>query len=68
MLLPHITQPTRRNNSKTTIDNIYTNVIIPNSVSSNLTATISDHHPQFVIAPEIFSNSPSAKLNILKRD
>ena len=68
MLLPHIIQPTRRNYSKTTIDNIYANAISSNSVSWNLTATISDHYPQFVIAPAIFSNSPSAKLNIFKRD
>ena len=57
MLLPHILQPTRkRNNSKTLIDNIYSNVITPNNISGNITATISDHLPQFLIAPDIFSN------------
>ena len=33
MLLPHIVQPTRvQNNSKTLIDNIYSNVITPNNI------------------------------------
>ena len=60
MLLPHIVQPTRiRNNSKTLIDNIYSNVITPNNISGNITATISDHLPQCLIAPDIFSNPPS---------
>ena len=68
MILPHIVQPTRiRNNSKTLIDNIYSNVITPNNISSNLTATISDHLPQFFIAPEIFSDPSSTKLNIFER-
>ena len=48
MFLPHNVQPTRiRNNSKNLIDNIYSNVITPNSISGNLTATISDHLPNF---------------------
>ena len=48
-LLPHFVQPTRiRNNSKTLIDNIYSNVIIPNNKSGNITATISDHLPNFL--------------------
>ena len=69
MLLPHIVQPTRiRNNSKTLIDNIYSNVITPNNISGNITATILDHLPQFLIAPDIFSNPPSTKLNIFERD
>ena len=42
VLLPHIVQPTRiRNNSKTLTDNIYLNVITPNNISGNITATIS---------------------------
>ena len=56
-LLPHIVQPTRiRNNSKALIDNIYSNVITPSNISDNITATISDHLPQFLIALDIFSN------------
>ena len=69
MLLPHIVQPTRkRNNSKTLIDNIYSNVITPNIISGNLTATIFDHLPQFLNARDIFSNPPSKKLNLLERN
>ena len=67
MLLPHIVQPTR-NNSKTLIDNIYSNVITPNNISRNIAATISDHLTQFLIAPDVFSNPPSTKLNIFERD
>ena len=64
MLLSHIVQPTRiRNNSKTLTDNIYSNVTTPNNISGDITATISDHLPQFLIA-----NPPSAKLNIFERD
>ena len=69
MLLPHIEQPTRiKSNSKTLIDNIYSDVITPNNISGNITATISDHLPQFFIAPDNFSNPPSTKLNIFERD
>ena len=64
MLLPHIVQPARiKNNPKTLIDNIYSNVT-PNKISGNITATISDHLPQFLITPDIFSHPPSTKLNI----
>ena len=69
-LLPHIVQPKRiRNNSKTLIHDIYLNVITPNNnISGNITVTISDHLPQFLIAPDIFSNPTSTKLNIFERD
>ena len=40
MLLPHIVQPTRtRNNSKSLINNIYSDVVIPNNILDNITAT-----------------------------
>ena len=65
MLLPPIAQLIRNiNNSKTLIDNSSLNVITPNNILGNLTATITDHLPQFLIAPDIFSNQPSTKLNI----
>ena len=68
--LPHIIQPTRlTNNSKTLIDNIFSNILGLDSVSGNLTATVSDHLPQFLIASNIFSNSPSGnKSNIYERN
>ena len=67
--LPYILPPTRiPSHSKTLIDNIFTNVYLPDSISGNLTATISDHLPQFLIVPNIFSNPPFNKSNIYKRD
>ena len=69
LFLPHITQPTRiRDTSKTLIDNIFSNTLIKNTISGNLTATISDHLPQFIILPNIFSNPPSNKSDIYERD
>ena len=69
ILLPHIVQTTIiRNNSETLIGNIYSNVITPNSISSNLTAAISEHLPQYLIAPENFRNLSSTKLNTFERD
>ena len=37
-------------------------------ISGNLTATISDHVPQFAIVPNMFGNILSNKLNIHERD
>ena len=62
LFLPHITLPTRiRDSSKTLIDNIFSNSLIENTISGNLTAALSDHLPQFIILPNIFSNPPSSK-------
>ena len=55
-----------RNNSKTPNDNIYSNVVNSNNISGNITAIILDHFPHFLIAPDIFSNPPSKKLNIFE--
>ena len=69
MFLPYIIQPTRvTSSSKTIIDNIFSNIISTDIISGNLTATISDHLPQFLIAPEIFRNSPSNKSNYFEHD
>ena len=65
----YILQPIRiTSHSKTLINNIFTNITLPDSRSGNLTATISDHLPQFLIVPNIFSNPPSNKSNIYERD
>ena len=37
-------------------------------ISGNLTATISDHLPQFAIIPNMFGNIPGSKSNIYERD
>ena len=66
--LPHILQPSRvTTNSKTLIDNIFSNMAVPN-ISGNLTASISDHFPQFLVAPNIFFNASYPKSNIYERD
>ena len=68
MFLPYIIQPTRvTSNSKTIIDYIFSNIISTDIISGNLTAAISIHLPQFLIAPEIFRNSPSSKSNYFQR-
>ena len=67
--IPLILQPTRiTSHSNTLIDNIFSNVIDPDIISGNLTATISDHLPQFVIIPNMFGNISGNKSNIYERD
>ena len=67
--IPLILQPTRiTSHSNTLIDNIFSNVIDPDIISGNLTATISDHLPQFAITPNIFGNILGNKSNIYERD
>ena len=62
--LPHFTQPTRiRDSSKILIDNTH-RWKIPYQV----TATISDHLPQFIILSSIFFNPLSNKSNIYERN
>ena len=41
---------------------------VPNIISGNLTASISDHLPQFLVAPNIFFNASYPKSNSYKRD
>ena len=55
MFLPPIVQPTRiTSHSKTLIDNTFSNCISQDVVSENLTATISDHLPQFPTEKTIY--------------
>ena len=69
MFLPHIVQPTRiSTTSKTLIDNIFSNIHTPSSISGILTSSISDHLPQFLIVPDIFKNLSPSKSNIYKTD
>ena len=69
MFLPHIVQPARiSTTSKTFIDNIFSNIHTPSSVSGNLTPSISDHLPQFLIVPDIFLNLSPPKPNIYEKD
>ena len=67
--LPHIILPTRiRNNSKTLIDNIFSNNCSSDILSGKLSATVSDHLPQFLISPYSFNNPPAMKSMIFERD
>ena len=67
--IPLILQPTRiTSHSNTVIDNIFSNAIDPDIISGNLTATISDHLPQFSIIPNMFGNNPGSKSNIYERE
>ena len=53
LFVPHITLPTRiTTNSKTLIDNIFSNdPDFASGVSGNFTFSISDHLPQFLVVP-----------------
>ena len=56
------------NHSNTLIDNLFSNSIDPGIISGNLTATTSDHLPQFAIIPNMFGNISGNKSNIYERD
>ena len=69
MFLLYIIQPKRvTSNSKTIIDNFFSKIISTDIKSGNLTTITSDYLPQFLIAPEIFRNSPSNKSNYFDPD
>ena len=54
--------------SNTLIDNAFSNVTDQDTISGNLTATMSDHLPQFAIIPNMFGNIPGNKSNIYEWD
>ena len=64
--LPYILKPTRI--TSPSVNNIFTNIILPDSISGNLTATTSDHIRQFLIVYNIFFNTRSNKSNIYEKD
>ena len=67
--IPLILQPTRAtSHSNTLIDNTFSNVIDPDIILGNLTATISDHLHQFPIISNIFGNDPDNKSKIYERE
>ena len=68
-VIPCILQPTRlTSHSKTLIDNIFSNIPSSEIISGNLTATISDHLPRFLFAPNILSSPSYNRSNIFERD
>ena len=59
-LLPYISSPTRVTpRSQTLIDNIFSNIIGDETVSGNITITISDHYAQFAL----FKNKAKSQKN-----
>ena len=67
--IPLILQPIRiTGHSSTLIDIIFSNVIDPDIISGNLTATISDHLPQFSIIPDMFGNISGNKSSLYEKD
>jgi len=67
--LPHIIHPTRiTTRSKTLIDNIFSNLKTDNFKAGNLTISLSDHLPQYLLANNIFSSPPNTKSKIIERN
>ena len=67
--LPHILQPSQVTiTSKTLIDNIFSNMTVPSIISGYLSASISDHLPQFLVASDIFFNTSYPRPNNYERD
>ena len=65
--VPYILRPTRlTSHAKTLIDNIFSSIVSPETISCNLTSTISDHLSQFMIVRNVFSNPPQTRLTFLK--
>ena len=68
-LSSHILQPSRVTiNSKTLIDNIFSNMTVPSIISGYLSASMSDDLPQFLVAPDIFFNTSYPRPNNYERD
>ena len=66
--LPYILHSTRvTSHLQTIIDNIFSNYVSKEVVSGNLTSTISDHLPQVLFIPSMFSDNPATKSNIFER-
>ena len=67
--LPYIIQPSRHtSHSRNLIDNIFSNAISNDIICGNITDTISDHLPLFLVSWNTFANPPSNKSNIFEKD
>ena len=66
--IPLILQPTRITSHSNTLIDIFSNVIDPDIISGSLTATISDHLPQFSIIPNMLGNISGNTFNIYEWD
>ena len=68
MFLPYVLLSSRINSSSKTLIDIFSNFISNEVIAGKLTATVSDHLCQFLIAPHIFCNPPANKTNISERN
>ena len=70
MFLPYnlLLNRINRSNSITFIYNIFSNYISIELIAGNLSATISDQLPPFLIVPDIFWNPPAHKTNTFERN
>ena len=70
LFIPQIILPTRiTSRSKTLIDNIFSNCFDSSFVSGNITTSISDHLPQFLLIPNInIKDLLPKKHNLFKSD
>ena len=67
LLLPHITSPTCITiNSKTLIDNIFSNNYDSSFTSGNLVTTLSDHHAQFLLMEFQTKRMDNEKIQIFR--
>ena len=67
--LPFIIQSNRHTcHFRTLIDNILSNVILKDIISGNITATIRDNLPLFLISSNIFPDLRSNRLNDFETD
>ena len=67
--IPYILHHTRTtSHSKTLIDNIFSNLISHEIISGNITATISNHLPQFLFVPNIMSKPSTQRSNFYEKD
>ena len=68
LFIPLILKPTRiTSHFNTLVDNIFSNVIDPDIIPGNLTATVLDHLPQFAIIPNMLGYILGNKSNICER-
>ena len=68
MYLSYNLYPTRvTGHSQTITYNILSNYVSKEAVCGNLTSTISDHLPQVLFIPSMFSDNPDKKSNIFER-
>ena len=65
--LPYIIQPSRHtNHSRTLMDNIFSDIISKDIICGNITATIFDHVPHFLVSIKLWLSDPPINLMFLK--